>query len=79
VFQAGVVGVPDTELGEAVIAFVSLKASADCRERELIDFARRHLSDHEVPGRVHVPEALPLGNTGKVSRRSLKETLLAAC
>jgi long-chain acyl-CoA synthetase len=76
VSEAGVVGVPDAEYGEAVVAFVSLRGTRDCAERELIDFARRHLSDHKVPGRVHFLNALPLGNTGKVSRKSLKESLL---
>lgn len=76
VSEAGVVGIPDAEYGEAVVAFVSLRSARDCAERELIDFARRHLSDHKVPGRVHFLSALPLGNTGKVSRKTLKESLL---
>jgi long-chain acyl-CoA synthetase len=78
VFQAGVVGVPDAEQGESVIAFVCLRESRGCNELELLDFARRHLSEHKVPGRVHFLEALPLGNTGKVSRRSLRDSLLPA-
>jgi long-chain acyl-CoA synthetase len=77
VFQAGVVGVPDPELGESVIAFVSLRDQQACCESELIDFARAYLSDHKVPGKVHFLADLPLGTTGKVSRRTLKESLRA--
>jgi long-chain acyl-CoA synthetase len=78
VFQAGVVGMPDPELGESVIAFVSLRdQSSACCESELIAYARQFLSDHKVPGKVHFLADMPLGTTGKVSRKSLKESLQA--
>jgi long-chain acyl-CoA synthetase len=78
IFQAGVVGMPDPELGESVIAFVSLREPAECCERELLDFARRFLSDHKVPGKVHFLASMPLGASGKVSRKTLKESLASA-
>jgi long-chain acyl-CoA synthetase len=78
VFQSGVVGMPDPELGESVVAFVSLRDGAACGESELIEFSREYLSEHKVPGVVHFIDVLPLGPTGKVSRRTLKETLQAA-
>jgi len=72
VYQAGVVGVPDAEWGEAVVAFVSLRAPAACGEHELVEFTRSHLSDHKVPAEVRFLAELPLGPTGKVSRKNLK-------
>lgn len=77
VFQAGVVGIPDPEFGESVIAFVSLRDNGECSEPELIAFARQFLSDHKVPAKVHFLAELPLGTTGKVSRKTLKESLQA--
>jgi long-chain acyl-CoA synthetase len=78
VFQAGVVGMPDSELGESVVAFVSLRdQGAGCCEAELIDYARQFLSEHKVPCKVHFLADMPLGTTGKVSRKSLKESLQA--
>jgi acyl-CoA synthetase (AMP-forming)/AMP-acid ligase II len=73
VYQAGVVGVPDPEYGEAIVAFVSLRDSRTCSERELIDLAQAVLSDHKVPRQVRFVDQLPLGSTGKVSRRSLRQ------
>jgi long-chain acyl-CoA synthetase len=76
VFQAGVVGMPDPELGESVVAFVSLRDDGSgCCESELIDHARRFLSEHKVPGKVHFLADMPLGTTGKVSRKRLRESL----
>jgi long-chain acyl-CoA synthetase len=75
VSQAGVVGMPDPEFGEAVIAFIKLRDGRDCTASELIDFARRYLSDHKVPAAVRFIDEMPLGPTAKVSRRALKESL----
>lgn len=75
VFQAGVVGTPDLELGESVVAFVSLHSDADCTEQQLIHFTRQSLSDHKVPGAIYFLDEMPLGITGKVSRKALKATL----
>jgi len=77
VFQAGVVGMPDAEYGESAIAFVRLRAEKDCNGAELIEFAKEFLSNHEVPDVIRFIDELPLNATGKVSRRTLKESLLA--
>ena len=78
VFQAGVVGMPDPELGESVVAFVSLRDNGPgCCASELIDYARQFLSEHKVPGTVHFLADMPLGTTGKVSRKRLRESLQA--
>ena len=42
-----------------------------------MSLARGYLSDHKVPGKAHFLADLPLGTTGKVSRRTLKESLRA--
>jgi long-chain acyl-CoA synthetase len=75
VYQAGVVGVPDPKMGESIVAFVSRRDNAACSEQELIDFTKKSLSDHKVPGTVYFLCEMPLGNTGKVSRKALKEML----
>ena len=77
VMEVGVVGVADPVLGERVIAFVSLRPGDAPGEEELIAFARQRLADYKTPERILSIEQLPKGLTGKVHRRTLKETLAA--
>jgi len=76
VFQAGVVGTPDPTWGESIVAFVCPHENASCDEQELIDFAKQHLADYKTPEQIHFLEEMPLGLTGKVSRKTLKEMAL---
>jgi acyl-CoA synthetase (AMP-forming)/AMP-acid ligase II len=38
-----------------------------------LEFVKRSLSDHKVPSTVYSIDEMPLGKTGKVNRRALKE------
>ena len=73
VFQAGVVGTPDPTWGESIVAFVRPHDNASCDEQELIEFAKQHLADYKTPEQIHFIEEMPLGLTGKISRKTLKE------
>ena len=72
VFQAGVIGTADPTWGESVVAFVCPNDDASCSEQELIEFAKQHLADYKTPEQVHFIDEMPLGLTGKVSRKTLK-------
>lgn len=72
--EAGVVGVPDGCGHELAQAYVVLKpGTAPVTERELIEFARRHLADNKVPRRIIFTETLTYGPTGKIDRKTLRE------
>jgi long-chain acyl-CoA synthetase len=73
VLEAGVIGLPDPVHGERVVAFVTVRAGHSPGEQELREFARERLSDHKVPERIEFLGSLPIGPTGKVLRRALKE------
>jgi long-chain acyl-CoA synthetase len=80
VLEVAVVGMPDAvgAHGESVLAFVTLRDGYRVSEQELRDHARRQLADFKVPERFVFRAGLPKGVTGKVQRRALKDTLVAA-
>ena len=67
VADAAVVGLPDPEWGEAVTAFVVLRADAP----DLLDHARAHLAPFKVPKRIEQVPGLPRNAAGKLLRSEL--------
>ena len=70
---AAVVGVPDETWGEAVTAFVQLKAGGEGDEFELMAYARERLAAYKTPKSVRFVPAIPLSAVGKPLRRSLRD------
>ncbi|RHW26254.1 long-chain fatty acid--CoA ligase [Nocardioides immobilis] len=80
VATAAVVGVPSAEWGETVVAFVELvPGSRPFAEAWLKDACRGRLAGYKIPKRfVEVrPDGWPVADTGKLSRVTLVERVLA--
>jgi acyl-CoA synthetase (AMP-forming)/AMP-acid ligase II len=71
VCDAGVVGIPDADTGEAPIAFVALDAPV--APGELAEFAAARLAAYKRPREIVVIDEVPRTPTGKVLRRALRE------
>lgn len=69
VAEAAVVGVPDEDLGERIVAFVVRRASAG--EEELIDHVAASLAPHKRPREVRFLDALPRNAMGKIVKSAL--------
>ena len=67
---AAVVGRPDAEHGEEVVAFVAL--GDDVPAGDLVAWARRRIGSYKYPREVHAVPALPLTPVGKVDRKELR-------
>jgi acyl-CoA synthetase (AMP-forming)/AMP-acid ligase II len=74
---AAVVGIPDVEWGERVVAAVVLAPGASATEDELRDHVRTVLRSARTPERIAVCVELPFTETGKLLRRVLREQLTA--
>ena len=75
VAQALTFSIPHPMLGEEVGAAVVLREGMEVSERELRDFAAKHLADFKVPRKVVFLPEIPKGATGKLMRIGLAEKL----
>ena len=69
--DCSVIGIPDDEWGEAVLAVVERRG--DVSEEELIAFCRENLAHYKCPKRVQFVDALPRDPNGKVRKRELRD------
>ena len=65
--EAAVVGLPDEDLGQRIVAFVVGSAVPE----ELIEFVAQELSVHKRPREVRIVEGLPRNAMGKVIKKQL--------
>jgi acyl-CoA synthetase (AMP-forming)/AMP-acid ligase II len=72
---AAVVGIPDVEWGERVVAAVVLVDDASATEEELRDHVNAELRSARTPERIKFVSELPFNETGKLLRRSLRDDL----
>lgn len=68
VAEVAVVGLPDQDLGQRIVAFVVGDAGAD----ELIEYVAQQLSAHKRPREVRLVDSLPRNAMGKVLKKELR-------
>jgi long-chain acyl-CoA synthetase len=68
-----VIGVPDERLGEEVKAFLVLKQGFELTQSDFIAWCKERIAANKYPRHVEFRDALPVGNTGKIFKRALKE------
>jgi fatty acid CoA ligase FadD36 len=69
VTEVAVIGAPDDDLGQRVVAFVV----GDAQPQALIDFVAQQLSAHKRPREVRLVDSLPRNAMGKVLKKELAE------
>ncbi len=72
--EVAVVGVPDREWGESVLAVVVPAPGAQLKEEEIVDYVRQRVAGYKKPRYVELVDALPVTTaTGKVQKAVLRE------
>src|SRR5437773_10949615 len=70
--EVAVIGIPDTNSGEAVKAFEVSKEGWRVTEQELIEFCRRRIADYKEPHFFEYVDSLPRNPAAKILRRYLR-------
>jgi malonyl-CoA/methylmalonyl-CoA synthetase len=70
--EAAVTGEPDDDLGERIVAWIVPRPGASPAADALADHVARLLTPHKRPRVVHLLEALPRNEMGKVQKRRLR-------
>jgi long-chain acyl-CoA synthetase len=77
VLEAAVVGVPDEEHGEEVVALI-VPSRAGVDPETVKAFARERLAAYKYPRHVVIVRELPKGPTGKISKHDIDRAGLIA-
>jgi malonyl-CoA/methylmalonyl-CoA synthetase len=75
VAEAAVLGLPDAEMGEKVVAALVLKVGQSVEPAELIAFCRERLASYKKPRQIVFVDALPRNALGKVQKHLLAQQL----
>jgi fatty-acyl-CoA synthase len=73
-----VVGLPDARLGEAVLAWIKLKAGERMTEDEVRDYCRGQIAHFKIPQYIRFVDAFPMTVTGKVQKFRIREQEIEA-
>lgn len=68
-----VIGVPDKDYGEEIMACVILKDGEVCTEDEIKQYVRDHMAKHKIPRYVDFVDSFPMNAAGKILKYKMRE------
>jgi long-chain acyl-CoA synthetase len=74
VIEAAVLGLPDTLLGNKLIA-VATPVNGECSENDLLSLCAQILPKHKIPSEIKFVRSLPKHTSGKINRTKCLELI----
>ena len=68
-----VIGVPDSQYGEEIMACIILKEGESMTEDEMKNFIRDHMARHKVPRYISFVDSFPMNAAGKIQKFKMRE------
>ncbi len=68
-----VIGVPDSALGEEIMASIVLKKGETMTEKEMKDYIESHMAKHKVPKYIDFVDGFPMNAAGKILKYKMRE------
>ena len=73
VAEAAIIGVPDDEWGESIMAVVVMEAGHNATPESIRTYCQEHLASYKKPDHVEFVDVLPRNPLGKILKRELRE------
>ena len=70
-----VIGVPDKDYGEEIMACVIKKQDVECTAEEIKDYVRTHMAKHKTPRYVMFVDSFPMNAAGKILKYKMREDI----
>ena len=68
-----VIGVPDEQYGEEIMACIILKEGESMTEAEMREYVLSHMAKHKVPKYIDFVDAFPMNAAGKILKYKMRE------
>ena len=68
-----VIGVPDKDYGEQIMACIILKPGVTATEEEIKEYVMDHMAKHKVPYYVRFVDSFPMNAAGKIQKYKMRE------
>ncbi len=76
IYDAAIIGAPDPDWGEKLIAYVTLKEKGKLSGQDIMDYIEEKLASYKKPKEVYFEDNLPYSPSGKLLKRLLKQDYL---
>jgi fatty-acyl-CoA synthase len=68
-----VIGVPDKDYGEEIMACVVVKSGSELSEEDVKEYVRTHMAKHKTPRYVRFVDSFPMNAAGKILKYKMRE------